>query len=115
MGFFRFRRLAPLAFVALCWGQGPSQAGDLEDCLGPAGEKTEAACTAVINDTERTAEDHAKAHAARARFFSTRGKFDAGIADAEAAVGLTPQSTNALTARAYANQRAGKADAALAD
>jgi Flp pilus assembly protein TadD len=107
--------LASLAFVALCCGQGQAQAGDLEDCLGPQGEKTEAACTAVLNEAQRSDEDRVKAHVARSRLFIGRSKFDAALADAEAAIQLNPRSLGALMARAYARQRAGNLDAALAD
>jgi tetratricopeptide (TPR) repeat protein len=115
MSSFRFRSQVSLAFVALCWGQGQAIAGDLEECLGRAVERIEAACTAILNDVERPTEDRVKAYGARSRFFNARGKFDAGLADAEAALQLNPQSVGALLSRAYAHQRTGNFDAALAD
>jgi Tetratricopeptide repeat len=111
----RFRLLASLAFVALCWGLGQARAGDLEECLGPAVEGIEVACTAILNDAQRPTEDRVKAYGARSRLFNARGKFDAGLADAEAALQLNPLSVGALLSRAYARQRTGNFDAALAD
>jgi tetratricopeptide (TPR) repeat protein len=115
MSSFRFRLLASLALVALCWEPGQAIAGDLEECLGRAVERTEAACSAVLNDVQRPSEDRVKAYGARSRFLNARGKFDAGLADAEAALQLNPQSVGALLSRAYAHQRTGNFDAALAD
>ena len=115
MSSFRLPWLASLALIALCWEGGQARAGDLEDCTGPLGQKTEAACTAILDDAQRPAEDRVKAYIARSRFFTSRGKFDAGLADAEAAIALNPQSVWASVARAYARQRSGKLDAALAD
>ena len=112
---FRLPLLVSLAIVALCWGALPARAGDLEDCTGPFSDKTEPACTAILNDAQRPAEDRLKAYAARSRFFARGGKSDAALADAEAAVQLNQQSSNAFSARAYAHQRAGQLDAALAD
>ena len=112
---FRLPMLASLALIALCWGAGQARAGDLEDCTGPFSDKTEPACTAILNDARRPAEDRLKAYAARSRFFARGGKPDAALADAEAAVQLNQQSSNAFSARAYAHQRAGQLDAALAN
>ena len=115
MSSFRLPVLAWLALIAVCWGAGQARAGDFEDCSGPLGDKTEAACTAVLDDAQRPAEDRVKAYIARSRFSTGRGKFDAGLADAEAALALNSQSVGALIARAYARQRTGNLDAALAD
>src|SRR5580704_18159184 len=115
MSSFRLPWLASLALIALCWEGGQARAGDFEDCTGPLGEKTGAACTTVRDDAQRPAEDRVKAYIARSRFFTSRGKFDAGLADAEAALALNSQSVGALIARAYARQRTGNLDAALAD
>src|ERR1700759_4969765 len=95
----RYPLLMSLAIVALCCGQ--ARAGDIEDCTGQFSDKTEGACTAILNDAQRPAEDKVKAYAARARFFARAGKSDAALADAEAAVRLNPQSSNAVSARAY--------------
>ena len=115
MSSFRLPWLVSLALIALCWEGGQARAGDFEDCTGPLVDKTETACTAVLDDAQRPAEDRVKAYIARSRFSTSRGKFDAGVADAEAALQLNSQSVGALVARAYARQRAGKLDAALAD
>jgi Tfp pilus assembly protein PilF len=115
MSSFRLPWLASLALIAVCWEGGQARAGDFEDCTGPLGDKTAAACTTVLDDVQRSAEDRVKAYIARSRFSTGRGKFDAGLADAEAALALNPQSVWAFVARAYARQRSGKLDAALAD
>ena len=111
----RFPLVALLAFVALCWQPGRAVAGDLEDCIGPVTDKVEAACTAILADAQRPADDRVKAYFSRSRFFTSRGKFDAGLSDAEAALQLNPQSIGALVSRAYVRQRTGKLDSALAD
>jgi hypothetical protein len=113
MSSFRLPWLVSLALIALCWEGGQVRAGDLEDCTGPLVEKTEAACTAILDDAQRPAEDRVKAYIGRSRFSTGRGKFDAGLADAEAALQLNSQSVGALTARAYARQRSGNLDAAF--
>jgi tetratricopeptide (TPR) repeat protein len=105
--------LVSLVFVLLC--SGLARAGDFEDCIGPLGDKTEASCTAVLDDAQRPAEDRIKAYINRSRLFTSRGKLDAGLADAEAALALNPQSASALATRAYARQRSGNRDAAVAD
>ena len=115
MSSFRLPVLASLAWIALCWGAGQARAGDFEDCAGPLGEKTEAACAAILSDEQRSAEDRVKAYINRSRFSTGRGKFDAATADAEAALALNPKSAWAFVARAYARQRSGKLDAALVD
>src|SRR5262249_32498228 len=115
MSFFRVPLLALFALVVLCWEQGPAVAGDLEDCVGPVTDKVEAACTAILGDPQRSADDRVKAYFSRSRFFTSHGKFDAGLSDAEAALQLNPQSVGALAARAYVRQRSGKLDQALAD
>jgi hypothetical protein len=106
MSSFRFRLLASLAFVALCWGQGQARAGDLEECLGPALERTEAACTAILNDVERPTEDRVKAYAARSRFFNARGKFDAGrVPTRVSAPVISMQRWPIITMRSNLNRR----------
>src|SRR3984893_9333447 len=109
------RLLASLLFVALCWMQSPAWADDLEDCTGPAVEKIEPACTAIINDAPRLPDDRLKAYATRSVLVVSRSKLDAAAADAEAALQLNPQSVPALLARGYARQRIGNFDSALAD
>jgi tetratricopeptide (TPR) repeat protein len=115
MSSVRFSLLASLAFVALGCEQGRAAAGDIEDCMGPVADKVEAACTAILNDAQRPADDRVKAYFSRSRFFTSRGKLDAGLSDAEAALQLNPQSVGALVSRAYVRQRTGKFDMALAD
>ena len=44
-----------------------ARAGDLEDCNGTVADKIEPACTAVIDDASRPADDRAKAYVGRAR------------------------------------------------
>src|SRR5581483_11017013 len=111
----RFAVLASLALVALCWQPARATAGDLEDCMGLVPDKVEVACTAILGDAQRPAEDRVKAYFSRSRFFTSHGKFDAGLADAEAALQLNPQSIGALVSRAYVRQRSGKPDLALSD
>jgi hypothetical protein len=92
MSSFRLPLLASLALIAFCWGGGQARAGDFEDCTGPIGDKTKAACTAVVNDAQRPAEDRVKAYINRSRFSTGRGKFEAAISDADAALARNPQS-----------------------
>ena len=94
---------------------GPARAGDLEDCNGPAPDKVEAACTALINDASRPAEQRAAAFAGRARLYLSRSKLDLALSDVEAALQLNPQYVPALLTRAYARQRNGSVDLAHAD
>ncbi len=112
---FCYRLLALLALGLSCWTPSPALAGDLEDCNGPVIEKIEPACTAVINDSARSADERSKAYVTRSRLLAGRAKFDAAAADAEAALQLNPQSVPALLARGYARQRTGNFDAGLAD
>jgi hypothetical protein len=72
MSSFHRRALSALllgAALSLLSGAGPARAGDMEDCNGPASDKVEAACAAVIGDAQRPADDRVKAYAARARFY----------------------------------------------
>ena len=56
-----------LLIVVLSALSGRAGAGDLEDCNAGAPDKIEAACTAVIDDASRPADDRLKAYANRAR------------------------------------------------
>ncbi|HEX9215203.1 MAG TPA: hypothetical protein VF901_32210, partial [Bradyrhizobium sp.] len=103
------------AFMILCGVPGSAQAGDLEDCNGPAAEKIEPACAAIINDQSRTADERVRAYVNRSRLFVGRSNLDAALADADAAVQLNPTSVPALLSRGYARQRKGNFDGALAD
>ncbi|MGD0851598.1 MAG: hypothetical protein ABR948_28880 [Bradyrhizobium sp.] len=106
---------AILAALASCLSPRGAQAGDLEDCNSSVAEKIEAGCTAIINNPARTPEDALKAFANRGRLYNQRSKFDAALADAEAALQLNAQSVLALLVRGYAYQRKNNFDAALAD
>src|ERR1700682_5401538 len=113
--FFNLSRLSLLLLRAAFASSGPARAGDLEDCNGPLSDKVEAACTALINDAQRPAEQRAAAFAGRARFYLGRSKLDSALSDVEAALQLNPQYVTALLTRAYARQRDGSVDLARAD
>ena len=75
--FFSLCRLAALLLMAAAFASsGPARAGDLEDCNGPLSDKVEAACTALINDAQRPAEQRVAAFAGRARLYLGRSKLD---------------------------------------
>ena len=97
--------LPVLLLFALCWNQGPAKAGDLDDCAGAVLAKIEPACTAVINDQSRPADDRLKAYVVRSRLFVSRLKYDLAMADAEAAIQLNPKFVPALLVRAFVNER----------
>jgi hypothetical protein len=73
-----------------------ARAGDLEDCNGTVADKIEPACTAVIADATRPADDRAKAYVNRGRLYISRSKFDLALNDAEAALELNAQFVPAL-------------------
>jgi len=54
-------RLPVLLLAALCVTQRPALAGDAEDCASPVADKIEPACTAIINDASKPADDRLKA------------------------------------------------------
>ena len=111
-----FRLLASLLLFAFFWARpGPALAGDLEDCTGIIPDKVEPACSAIINDPQRSSDDRLKAYVNRSRLFAGRSKLDLAAADAEAAFQLNPQSVPALLARGYVRERTGNFDLALAD
>src|ERR1017187_10948374 len=87
---------ALLLIVALSATSGRARAGELEDCNGAAPEKIESACTAVIDDASRPADDRLKAYVNRARLHTSRSKLDLALNDAEAALQLNPQFVPAL-------------------
>ena len=60
-----------------------ARAGDLEDCNGTAADKIEPACTAVIDDASRPADDRARAYVNRGRLNISRSKFDLALNDAK--------------------------------
>ena len=106
---------AILVALASCLSVRGAQAGDLEDCNSSVAEKIEAGCTAILNNPARTPEDGLKALTNRARLYANRSKFDAALADAEAALQLNAQSVPALLIRGYVHQRKNNLDAAQAD
>jgi tetratricopeptide (TPR) repeat protein len=108
-------RLPAALLLVLCWTQTPARAGDVEDCASAAADKVEPACTAIINDASKPAEDRLKALLNRSRLFAARLKLDLALTDAEAAVLLNPKSVSALLQRGYAKQRKGNFEGALAD
>src|ERR1700693_5654178 len=81
---FQLRWLSALLLI-VARSSGRAGAGELEDCNGAAAEKIEPACTAVIDDASRPADDRLKAYAARARLQMSRSKWDLALNDAEAA------------------------------
>jgi tetratricopeptide (TPR) repeat protein len=114
--FFNLSRLSALVLMATAIASsGPACAGDPEDCNGPAQDKVEAACTALINDAQRPVEQRVAAFSSRARLYLGRSKFDSALSDADAALQLNPQFVPALLTRAYARQRNGSVDLARAD
>ena len=108
-------RLSAVLLLALCWSQGPAKAGDLEDCTGTVIAKIEPACTAIIDDQSRPADDRLKAYVVRSRLSISRAKYDLAMADADAAVQLNPKFVPALLARAFVYERTAKFDLALTD
>src|SRR5262249_15200754 len=112
---FRARLLVPTLAAAVCWTSAPAQAGDVEDCAGGALDKVEPACTAIIGDASKPADDRLKALLNRSRLLLNRAKLDLALADAEAAVLLNSKSVPALLSRGYAWQRKGNGENALAD
>ena len=93
----------------------PARADDLSDCTGPAIEKVEAACSAIIADIARPQADQVKALSNRARAYLGTGKIDLASADAEAALKLDENSVAALLMRGSVNHRRNNLDAAKAD
>jgi tetratricopeptide (TPR) repeat protein len=104
-----------LLVIALSATSGGVYAGELEDCNGTAADKIEPACTAVINDASRPADDRLKAYSGRARLYMSRSKPDLASSDAEAALQLNPHFVPALLLRGYLRQRSGSFDSARAD
>jgi hypothetical protein len=92
-------RLPVLLLAALCATQLPARAGDAEDCAGQVADKIESACTAIIDDAAKPADDRLKALVSRSRLFIARAKVDLALADAEAALLLNPKSVPALLSR----------------
>ena len=77
-----------LAFSVLV-AASASFADDLGDCAGGVADKIEMACTAIINDAARPADDRLKAYVSRSRALASRSKLDAATADAEATPAYT--------------------------
>ena len=111
----KFLGVAMLVALASCLSLRGAQAGDLEDCNGSVAEKIEAGCTAILDNPARTPEDGLKALTNRSRLYANRSKFDAALADAEAALQLNAQSVPALLIRGYVYQRKNNFESALAD
>jgi tetratricopeptide (TPR) repeat protein len=109
-------RLRPLLLIlALSATSVRASAGELEDCNGATAEKIEPACTTVISDTSRPADDRLKAYTNRARLHTSRSKLDLALSDVEAALQLNPQFVPALLLRGYLRQRSGSFDLARTD
>jgi hypothetical protein len=73
-------RLRPLLLIlALSATSVRASAGELEDCNGATAEKIEPACTTVISDTSRPADDRLKAYTNRARLHTSRSKLDLAL------------------------------------
>lgn len=109
------RLLISAVLLTLCAMPGPAQAGELEDCNGPAAAKIEPACAAIINDQSHTDDERLRAYLGRSRLFMSRANLDAALADADAAVQLNPKSVPALLSRGFARERKGNLGGALAD
>src|SRR5258708_33849589 len=78
--FFDLSRLSALMLMATAIASsGPARAGDLEDCNGPAQDKVEAACTALINDAQRPVEQRGAAFSSLGRLCLGRSKFESRL------------------------------------
>src|SRR6266852_2812605 len=77
---------ASLLLVALYGKPGPARAGDLEDCAGAVLEKSEPACTAILNQSSRAADDRLKAYVGRARVYLATARLDQALGDVDHAI-----------------------------
>jgi tetratricopeptide (TPR) repeat protein len=90
-------------------------AGEWEDCGVQPTDKTEAACSTIIDGPSRSEADRTRAYVNRARAHWRDGKFDLLVADAEAALRLDAKSVPALLLRGSAWRRKNALEAARAD
>ena len=104
-----------LMTAALSAAPGPARADELEDCKSGVPEKVEPACTAIIDNASRTADDRSIAYTNRARLNNGRSKPELALNDVEAALQLNPKFVSALLLRGYIRQRSGSFDLARAD
>jgi tetratricopeptide (TPR) repeat protein len=113
----RPRRLALFAVVfGLCTcPPGFAFAAEPDDCGPRPTDKTEPACSAIINDAARSDADHTRAYVNRARTYSNNAKYDLALTDAEAALRLDARSVPALLLRGFAFERKNALDVAGAD
>jgi len=93
----------------------PARADDWGDCIGRVVEKVEPACTAVIEQGDRSANDLAQAHARRGDWYRRNNRLDEARADFDEALALSPRLYAAVSGRGWILQRQGKVDEAIAD
>ncbi len=106
---------ASLLVVALCRTPGPARAGDLEDCAGAVPEKSEPACTAIINQSSRSADDRLKAYVGRARVYIGTARLDQALGDLNTAISINPNVPGAFFWRGQVYRLKGDVDHAIED
>src|ERR1700736_6525 len=90
-------------------------AAEWDDCGTRPTNKSELACTAIVNDGARSEADHARAYTNRARAYLDDAKLDLALSDTESALRLDDRSVAALLIRGLVSQRRNAFDAARAD
>jgi tetratricopeptide (TPR) repeat protein len=106
---------ASLLLVALYGKPGPVRAGDLEDCAGAVLEKSEPACTAIINQSSRAVEDRLKAYVGRARVYLATARLDQALGDLNTAISINPNLAAAFFWRGQVYRLKGDVDPAIED
>jgi tetratricopeptide (TPR) repeat protein len=115
MSSFCLRPSASFALVALCLMQAPARAGNLDDCVGAAPDRSEGACTVIINEASGSADDRLKAYVARARAYLETARIDQALADLNTAISVNPNAQAAFFWRGQVYRRKGDVDRAIED
>jgi tetratricopeptide (TPR) repeat protein len=115
MSSFCLRSSTSFVLVALCLMQAPAWAGNLDDCVGALPEKSEPACTAIINEASGSADDRLKAYVARARVYLATARIDQALGDLNTAISIDPNAQAAFFWRGQAYRRKGDVDRAIED
>src|SRR5258708_38497460 len=106
---------ASLLLVALYGKPGPARAGDLEDCAGAVLEKSEPACTAILNQSSRAADDRLKAYVRRARVYLATARLDQAHGYLNTAISSNPNLAVAFFLRRPGSRLKGEVNYAVSN
>jgi len=107
--------LAAILLVALVGGDFLIDMRVVGACAGANSDQSISACTRIIDELPKGAEDRAIAYLFRGRAFNAKHQFESAIADFSSAISIDPRLAPAFSERATAYAAVHRLDLAITD